>query len=454
MAVNGGAGNAISFSEVQAFYGGSNPISISEYNRGGSLVPTSFAGASTATTANGAGTKNDFGITQTSQTVYTGSLGGVTARATGSPSQNYTVTAEDAVIQIIGDTADGGGQSGGNVTVKHRINSGTEISQNGFDSTQNGLAVNISYYTGPAANGATGGGTNNGSLSAGDVVNYTYNSGEGGSGIYSRRRSGNTLYDITFTNNNSTGDTYTLAASSTGYSTKSVYAAGASQKVKDDSSSNQWTIAYANVSGSGSGTAGDIGVTVTSQTDTRTTSTGFVSGQNSVCTLTVPSHSGLSFVSATGSVSEPNNDGNSSCQLRLNGTTVATGSAQEAVGSSATYTGSASPGDVFQILGGQSGRSLSITFTTPSRSIVFQNNGSSSQTLGSSTTPGGARTIAAGASSTAQSAGSAGGFNNNQSWQVYFDTSSGNCNTNIPTTIGSGNSVNLDLFNAPGTPVG
>lgn len=39
MGVNGGAGNAISLSEIQSYYGGSNPISLSEYNRGGSLVP-------------------------------------------------------------------------------------------------------------------------------------------------------------------------------------------------------------------------------------------------------------------------------------------------------------------------------------------------------------------------------------------------------------------------------
>ena len=440
MAVDGGAGNAISFSEVQAFYGGSNPISISEYNRGGSLVPTSFAGASTATTANGAGTKNDFGITQTSQTVYTGSLQ-QQANSTSIPIQSDT-----AYIQIFNSHPDAdGGQSTRTVQV---FRNGTSIGTfSTTDGTGNGATLLACTIAGPANNGAV------------SSPNATYSSGTitfSGSSSFMREvtRAANTLYDITFTNNNSTGDTYTLAASSTGYSTKSSYAAGDSQKVKDDSSSNQWTIAYANVSGSGSGTAGDIGVTVTSQTDTRTTSTGFVSGQNSVCTLTVPSHSGLSFVSATGAVSEPNNDGNSHTTLKLNGTTVATGSAQEATGSSATYTGSASPGDTFQVLGGQSGRSLSITFTTPSRSIVFQNNGSSSQTLGSSTTPGGARTIAAGASSTAQSAGSAGGFNNNQSWQVYFDTSSGNCNTNIPTTIGSGNSVNLDLFNAPGTPVG
>ena len=39
MGVNGGAGNAISLSELQSYYGGSNPISLSEYYRNGSLVP-------------------------------------------------------------------------------------------------------------------------------------------------------------------------------------------------------------------------------------------------------------------------------------------------------------------------------------------------------------------------------------------------------------------------------
>ncbi len=43
MGVDGGAGNAISLSEIQSFYGGSNPISISEYYRAasGTEVPTS-----------------------------------------------------------------------------------------------------------------------------------------------------------------------------------------------------------------------------------------------------------------------------------------------------------------------------------------------------------------------------------------------------------------------------
>ena len=38
MAVNGGAGNAISISEIQTFYGGSNPAALSEYYRNGSEV--------------------------------------------------------------------------------------------------------------------------------------------------------------------------------------------------------------------------------------------------------------------------------------------------------------------------------------------------------------------------------------------------------------------------------
>lgn len=458
MAVDGGAGNAISFSEIQAFYGGSDPISISEYNRGGSLVPTSFAGVSTATTANGAGTKNDFGVTQSTGTAFTGSLGSSTVRATNSAtsgssvSTSYTVLASDAAIFI-----NGGGLNNQGGTDDLDATGSHSTTRNGNDLYGNNAAFQEKRYRGPASNGSEFPGTTfHGTLSTGDalVSTATVGSNSGSITINTARRSGNTIYDITFTNNNSTGDTYTLASSSTGYSTKSVYAAGDSQKVKDDNSSNQWTIAYDNVSGSGSGTAGDIGVTVTSQTDTRTTSTGFVSGQNTICTLQVPSHSGLSFVSATGTASEPNNDGSSGVSLKLNGTTVSSNQVPESSVSTTTYTGSASPGDTFQVLGGETGRSLSITFTTPSRSIVFQNNGSSSQTLGSSTTPGGARTIAAGASSTAQSAGSAGGFTNNQAWQVYFDTSSGNCNTNIPTTISSGNSVNLDLFNAPGTPVG
>ena len=53
MAVNGGAGNAISISEIQSFYGGSNPAALSEYYRNGSEVPqTSSASDTSSSTVN------------------------------------------------------------------------------------------------------------------------------------------------------------------------------------------------------------------------------------------------------------------------------------------------------------------------------------------------------------------------------------------------------------------
>lgn len=42
MGVNGGSGNQLAFSEIQSFYGGSNPIAISEYYRGGNEVPSTY----------------------------------------------------------------------------------------------------------------------------------------------------------------------------------------------------------------------------------------------------------------------------------------------------------------------------------------------------------------------------------------------------------------------------
>lgn len=485
MAVGGGTGNTISFSELRAFYTDGNqntgPISISDYNRGGDNVPSSVAGASTLTSTSGPGTKNDFGITQSTSTVYTGSLGNVTARAIGTPPKNYTVTADDAVIQIIGDTADGGGESGGNVTVKHRINSGTEISQNGFDNTQNGAAVNISYYTGPAANGATGGGTNNGSLSAGDVVNYTYNSGEGGSGIYSRRRSGNTLYDITFTNNNSTGDTYTLTSNSTRIGSNSqVYAAGTSRKVKDDSGSNSWQMAYDNVTGAGAGTAGDISVSAPFYTGSAANvmqdslaiiraSQNVGSGNDGLAmsiSYTVLPSDALFVVSGGGY----DNIGNDETQLssgwsasgaisrgpQAQGLTFTGPAYNNKLGFSGTLAGSGTSGDVgtgtltVTTTAGTAGGSLRIYTARRYGAINLQNNNSSkAYSLGSSTT-GGSAELAASATRGVNT----GTTSSNPSWAVHFDTSSGSCNTNLPTTIGSGNSVNLDLFNAPGTPVG
>ena len=74
MAVNGGAGNAISFSEIRDFYAGSNPVSLSDYNRGGDKVPQSFAGSETITSGTASETVDDFTVTQTPEQSFTGTM--------------------------------------------------------------------------------------------------------------------------------------------------------------------------------------------------------------------------------------------------------------------------------------------------------------------------------------------------------------------------------------------
>jgi len=456
--LGGGAGSEISFSTLRDFYGDTNPVSLSEFTRGGSLVASTFAGASTVTTSTGSSTKNDFVITQTSETVYTGNPGSFATRESdGTTNANtvvtltYTVNAGDSAISTFGGAfSDFGDDPGNPGSPNIQAIAGFQISINGGSPTSIGNTT--LYWKGPAFQNGHNPSILSyySSFSAGDVVTMTTTSGNhsGSVSLASSRVSPSSQYDTTFKNNNSTGDTYTLASSSTRIGSNSqVYAAQASRLVADNSTSNQWTIAYDNVTGSGSGTAGDIAVTVTSQADAGTETN--TAGAQQTASATAPSLSGISFVSVVGIAADPNDDNPPTVRLKRNGTIVATHN--EGTGSSAfvTYTGTINSGDVFTAQGGDQSNVVTINYTTPSRSIVFQNNGSSSLTIGSNST-GGARSIAAGASSTVQT----GGSTNNEDWQVHFDTSSGNCNVGIPATISSGNPCNMDLFNTVTTPVG
>ena len=451
--LGGGAGSEISFSTLRDFYGDSNPVSLSEFTRGGSLVASTFAGASTATTTTGTGTKNDFAIAQTAYTVYTGSPGSFTTRESDATSTayqgvslTYTVAAGDSVISLGGAGYTDFSGDEPNIQVVN----GFQLSVNGGSSTSYGGS--FFYFKGPAwQNGHHPSILSyQGSFSAGNTITMTTTAGNYSAFVTlsSSRVAASSEYDITFTNNNSTGDTYTLTSNSTRIGSNSqVYAAGDSRLVKDNSTSNQWTIAYDNVTGSGSGTAGDIAVTVTSQADAGT-ETASVGGQTTA-SATAPSSSGISFVSVIGTVTDPNNDDPPTVVLKRNGTVVATYSDGASRAASVTYTGTINSGDVFTASGGDQSNAVTINYTTPSRSITFKNNGSSSLTLGSNST-GGARTIAAGVTSTVQT----GGSTNNEDWQVHFDTGSGDCNVGIPATISSGNPVNMDVFNTVTTPVG
>ena len=411
MTIGTGTGNTISFSTIRDFYGDTNPVAISDFNRNTSnntLVDATFVGASTATTSNASATKNDFGVT------------------VANDSTSSTITGAGKPVSFTIDTGSGGGST---VTIS--------LTNNNTDEG------NATLTRGGSQILSTTGSTVTTTVNDGDVLTM---SGSGNSNpVFSYPRL-TRVYDVTFTNNNSTGDTYTLASSSTGHSTKSVYAAGESQQVKDNSASNSWTIAYDNVTGSGSGTAGDIGVTVAAGSN----KAGSVSASGQDPSVTAPTISGISFVNAQASTSHGNDDSNQTVRIFRNGTQVAIFTQQDSTSSSVTYSGAISSGDIMSATGtGEGGETITVNYTTPTKSIVFANNGSSSLTLGSSST-GGARAIAASASATVQS----GGSTNNESWAVLFGTGSGDCNVGIPATIGAGNPVNLNLFNTVTTPVG
>ena len=433
MSIGDGAGTSISFSQIQAFYGGVSPISISEYNRGGDLVPTSFSGSSTATTGTTSQTVDDFAVTVTE---VDGSLVNLTTSGSNQANAPFPINASTASFTLLNTTSYVSCTISGNGTGTFFINN-SEIGSVNVDPEFGGASFSI---RGPQFVSGDRTLSVNTAFSAGDVLSFSCTQQcSSGSSIHGVRA---IEHDITFQNNSSTGDTYTLTSSSTGHSSKSVYAAGDSFLAQNNGSSNQFVIAYDNVSGTGSGTAGDITVTVAAGSA--------IAGQTTTNPATAPSTSGISFTNVTATTSHFNNDDNQNVQIFRNGVQVASGAAGQSSSASATYTGTIVSGDVFSATGsGSNGTTLRINYTTPTKSIVFTNNSSSDFALGSSTEPGGARVVPANGSSTAQ----AGGSTNNEAWNIYFNTASGDCNTNLPTTIGSGNAVNLDLFNAPGTPV-
>lgn len=157
MGVDNGAGTPISFSEIQAFYGGAHPISISEYYRGGDEVPTtrtivSKVAASASGTASN--TTAQIAVTVTSQTNNTGSISITTNQniSSGQGNVNFTITSATAWIHILPITEDADGGSGSG----RAIINGT--SRNCTDNTGNGGPCNNPngwFLRGPAANGAS-----------------------------------------------------------------------------------------------------------------------------------------------------------------------------------------------------------------------------------------------------------------------------------------------------------
>ena len=500
MAVNGGAGNAISFSEIRDFYGDTNPVSLSEFNRGGDKVPQTFAGSQTNTQGSTNLTVDDFGITVSTTQSFTGTMADselvTRAQTSVSGSSNagtsltlsYTVLASDAQIRIFGG---GFNQMGGG-----------ENPQSSAGYTSSGILGlgpqgSMLQYDGPASNNRSG---FSGSLNA-NIVQGTLGTGtftmattagthSGSLTVQTARRNGVNLNDVTIQNNSSVS-TYTLTTDSTRASLNAadiVYAPGASKLVKDDSSTPNYSISYDKVTGSGAGSAGDIDVSVAtvftgglvpSSGTTQRAHANVTSGSTVSVTYTVTADDAAIFMNGGGLRETPGHDAPAG-QTEPTGTHSGTNNGSTLYTSTAAFSerryrgpasdntefpgtafhGSVNAGDVLVVtatVGTHSGQAtISSTRRAAQYKAVFTNSsGSKSYTLegGSGKTSG----ISSGSvvmSPGATRDGTSPGNSTTPSWEIHFDTSSGDCNTNIPTTIGAGNPINMNLFNAPGTPVG
>ena len=500
MAVNGGAGNPISFSEIRDFYGDdpNQPVSLSEYNRGGTLVPQTFAGSQTVTQntdvsySNNTALFDDFQVDRSTGVTYSqGSPGSRVLRTSGTSTTgfvgatgSYTVVASDAVIMVNGSGTRNEGQdvfsSVGSFTTSGVItdNSGSYTSR---------LYPGPAYQSGDHTSLATTYGAQwmGGSACSTGTLNITTDSHNYGGQflVYTTRRSATTTYDVTL-QNTSNVSTYTITGGSTG--TETVYSPGESQTILNDELGQGWLVAYDNVTGSGAGSAGDINVTVaTVYTGTlypAENQSAIIAAQNSAtsgstvtASYTVRADDAVIFLTGGGLNhvgGEDNPEGTGGHSATKNGNTLYTltsytttkryrGPASDGTEhSGSSFSGSLNAGDVIVVtatVGTISGSATiylrrryaqyKAVFTNSSSSKSYTLEGGSGKTSGISSgsvvmSPGSSRDGTSPANSSSPS------------WEIHFDTSSGDCNTNIPTTISAGNPINMDLFNAPGTPVG
>ena len=237
MGVNGGAGNAISLSELQSYYGGSNPISLSEYYRNGSLVPGDQVTAQSNVSGTADQTVGQFTVDVTTTNAFTGSLSSGTTINPFNGNASYTIAADTAYV-IYGHAhpdADGGNSNvSGTITI-----GGSSSNYTTEDNTGNGAFVAGGTVRGPAHGGA-GSGT---ILSAGTGIT-AYQSGNL-SRLIRYTRANVTTHDVDFRNNNAV--TITTTSGSTGGA--QTYTQNQTRKVKNDQSTSNWTLGYNAVNG-------------------------------------------------------------------------------------------------------------------------------------------------------------------------------------------------------------
>lgn len=234
----------ITFQELQDFYGGSHPISFSEYFRDGSLVPTNrTVTALNANSASGTSSRNTgmINVVRSSRTVA-GAISSTNSNVFSTTT--FPVTSSTAAIRIAVLTNDAdGGRGSGSVEIN-----GVRYSCG--DNTGNGGFCNSGwYFRGPAGSGFTppparDGHQNLGTRSAGQNVTITHRGGRYTFvTVYTAAQ--NTVYDYTLTNN--TGQTLNLT-SNLGGTTASGNLGNGGQRTASGRSSGSWSWSHPAVS--------------------------------------------------------------------------------------------------------------------------------------------------------------------------------------------------------------
>ena len=247
MGVNGGAGNEIKFSDLQTFYGGSNPIAISEYYRGGSEVPGLSTVVPAQSNTSGSSTQTIGQFTATVSSAFNGGLSGFSDTVSFGQTISVTVGNNTAVVGIATAHPD---KDGGNSTINYTVNvGGSSVSVSSNDGSGNGAFIEDGYWQGPAANGATTGGPSRGTVSSGTTLSLTKNR------VRFRVKTRSQTFDVVFRNNNA--NTLTTTSGSSGGA--QTYTQNQSRTVRNNQGSGSYTLGYNAVTSDGNTNVPDSG---------------------------------------------------------------------------------------------------------------------------------------------------------------------------------------------------
>lgn len=493
MAVNdGNLGSNVSLSQIQAFYGGTNPIMMSEYFRGGTEVPsTSISGnnpytGQTSFSGGGSGSGGGDGIAVTvtdrsttsgggtSRISFTGREGVNNNRPGLSVASNIGSRGDDFVaLRVSGDTV-----------FAHLNYSGNLISnRSGYRVAAGGTFIqsNQVNFRGPAWQSSDGNASWPQLSSTGEINRGWRGGGVSFQAAYVDQRAPQVTTQrrqFMFTNNTGQDISLTVTAMGGNQQTQTLTRGQSIDTGTLNGGSEAWTYSYSiQDAGSGSGTGDETndGVVTDVTTTPGSTSTSFPSrGSSATVRTSLVANSGSYTVTSSDSIlqlaiggGDPNRgtslrysvnnvqvtarDGNQSARVYFGGPAggyTSAGSRNTFFGSPPSRDGgNLRTGDVIRFISGPRNAAefnvwrATTTTTDPTHDVSFRNSNSDSIILSPGST-GGSRTLTSG--QTDQVLNDA--RNSNWEFQYRYAPSSQPANTAIPES----GEIDLDQFNAPG----